>query len=162
VPDAFNTALHKRVARVGNGSALTNVFGSNSVGGGRFMLSTSIWLTSVEGHGPTVRAPGGYIVAMPRHQMNRAMRNNTGALQMVLGSARASTLLRRANSFSINATDVAPPRRTSHKCCAKQDPTAAAIEDLNRVTRRIDTAETLDWVKVSESIAFPSRFSNSK
>jgi hypothetical protein len=90
------------------------------------------------------------------------MMNNTGALQIALGSPKANALLRRTNNFSINDTDVVSSLRTSHKCCAKQELTAAASDDLKTVTKRIETADTWDWVKLSESIAVPSRFRKSR
>jgi hypothetical protein len=56
-------------------------------------------------------------------------------------------LVRKANSFSIIESDVASPPRMNQRCCAKQIPMLAVSAALNIVVKRMDTAETWDWVR---------------
>jgi hypothetical protein len=81
------------------------------------------------------------MVAIPRHQTKRAMRNSKGALHMLRMSNIANTLVRSVNNFSIVLSGIAFPRRTSHKCCAKQVPTLAVSAALNIVVKRKEIAE---------------------
>jgi hypothetical protein len=61
---------------------------------------------------------------------------------MLRMSHNANILARKANSFSIADSDMAFPRRTNQRCCAKQIPVLAVSAALKIVAKRIDTAET--------------------
>jgi hypothetical protein len=74
------------------------------------------------------------------------MRNNNGALQILRRSPNTSMLVRKTNNFSMANSDIAFPRRTNHRCCAKQIPVLAVNAALKMVVKRIDTAEA--WVCV--------------
>jgi hypothetical protein len=87
------------------------------------------------------------MVAIPRHQTKRAMRNSSGALQILRRSPNTIMLVRKMNNFSIADSDIAFPRRTNQRCCAKQIPVLAVSEALKMVVKRMDTAEAWDCVK---------------
>lgn len=74
-------------------------------------------------------------MAIPIHQMYKAMRNRIGALQTALQLPIASTLLRKTKSCSTNEIGVSGPRRTNHRCCTKHEPTLAVTAALKDVTR---------------------------
>jgi hypothetical protein len=87
------------------------------------------------------------MVAIPRHQTKSAMRNSRGVLQILRRSPIASKLERITNSFSIVSRDIGLPRRTNHRCCAKQIPVLAVSAVLKTVVKRMETAETWDCVR---------------
>lgn len=90
-----------------------------------------------------MRAPGGYITAIPSVQANKAIKDSRGALRRLRnrGSASASTLDRRTNINSTMDSGVVLPRRMYHKCCAKQIPILPASVALNTVVSRRESAE---------------------
>lgn len=87
------------------------------------------------------------MVAIPRHQTKRAMRNSSGALKILRRSPNTSMLVRMTNNFSIADSDMAFPRRMNQRCCAKQIPVVAVSAALKIVAKRIETAEAWDCVR---------------
>jgi hypothetical protein len=73
--------------------------------------------------------------------VKNAIRESQGALLMLCGSASANRSDRRINITSTVERDMALPRTTYHKCCAKQSPIPPVNVALKTVTQRRDRFE---------------------
>ena len=81
------------------------------------------------------------MVARPRLQTRRAIRNSNGALQTIRRSLSAKRLVRIMKSFSIVSSDVALPRRMNQRSYATKLAVLAVTGALKMVVKRIETAE---------------------